>query len=312
MKRIVMSVVLTSAVLTMLAISATAQTTDFSEAEITATKITENFYTLTGLYHLPASRAPRATIGALVGPDGVLLVDANFAPLTENIVAAIRTISDGPIRFLINTHFHGDHTGGNENFGKMGVMLFSRDQLRHRLAYPNPRADGTPRAPAPAVALPVVTYNGRVTLHLNGETVEAIPIPAAHTDGDTLVRFPNSDILMTGDYFRSYGYPRLYRGHGGSLQGLVDGLGVTIGLCGPNTKVIPGHGEIVDRSAVTAQRDLILVMRDRVAQLVKRGETLEEVVAAKLTSDFDAHVPGAAATSEQFVGWLYGELKDSQ
>lgn len=305
-----MKTIMMSVVLTMLTISATAQTPDFDAVEVKARKITETFYTLEGLYHLPGRREARGTVGALVGPDGVLLVDANFAPLTEKIVAAVRTISNGQIRWLINTHIHPDHTGGNENFGKMGVTLFARDRLRHRLAHPNPSADGTPTAPAPAAALPVVTYNGKATFHLNGEHVEAIPIPGAHTDGDTLVRFPNSDVLMTGDYFRSFGYPRVDRANGGSLQGLIDGLGVTIGLCGPNTKVVPGHGEIVDRAAVTAHRDMILVMRDRVAQLVKQGKTLEEVVAAKLTSDFDPRVPGAAATSEQFVGWVYEELKN--
>lgn len=288
------------AALIVMVLSASAQGTDFSRVDIKTTKIADNFYTLEG---------QGGAIGALVGPDGVLLVDAQYAQLTEKIVAAVRKISNNQIRFLINTHVHGDHTGGNENFGKLGVTLFSRDQLRYRLAHPTPAASGAPGTPAPAAALPVVTYNGKVTFHLNGEDVEAIPIPAAHTDGDTLVRFSNADVLMTGDYFRSTGYPNIDRANGGTLQGMLDGIGFTIGLTGPNTKVIPGHGAIVDRAGLTAHRDMILAIRDRVAKLVQQGKTQEEVIAAKPTSDYDARVPGVGTTADRFVGQVYAELK---
>lgn len=282
---------------------ASAQNIDFSKVEIKTTKINDRFYTLEGAGGM---------IGALVGPDGALLVDAQYAPLTEKIVAAVKKISNGQIKFLINTHVHGDHTGGNENFGKMGVTLLSRDQLRYRLANPNPAASGAPGTPAPGPALPVVTYDGKVTLHLNGEDVEAIPIRAAHTDGDTLVRFVNSDVLMTGDYYRSVGYPNIDRANGGSLKGMLDGLGLTIGLCGPSTKVIPGHGPTVDRNGLVAHRDMILAVRDRVAQLVKQGKTLEEVSASKPTSDYDSRVPNPGTTGERFVGQLYAELKGAK
>jgi glyoxylase-like metal-dependent hydrolase (beta-lactamase superfamily II) len=171
---------------------------DFSKVEIKATKLSSNFYTLEGA---------GGTIGVLVGPDGVFMVDDQFAPLSAKIVAAIKQISDQPIRFLVNTHVHPDHTGGNENFGKMGVVIFARDELRDRLAHPLPAADGTPGVPAPAAALPMVTYEGRVTLHMDGEEVELIPVRRAHTDGDTLVYFLNSDIIMTGDFYRSIQYP---------------------------------------------------------------------------------------------------------
>jgi glyoxylase-like metal-dependent hydrolase (beta-lactamase superfamily II) len=189
-------------------------------------------------------------IGELVGPDGTFMVDTQYAPLTDKIVAAIKKVSPGPIKFIVDTHVHGDHTGGNENFAKLGAVLFSRDQLRARLA--RPAGNG---APAPAAALPVVTYDGPVTLHMNGEEIQLIPIRAAHTDGDTLVRFPGLDILMTGDYYRSLGYPNIDRANGGTLNGMLEGLGTTIGLAGPNTKIIPGHGVTVDRAAVMAHRD---------------------------------------------------------
>jgi glyoxylase-like metal-dependent hydrolase (beta-lactamase superfamily II) len=276
---------------------------DLSKVEIKTTKITNNFYTLEG---------SGGTIGALVGPDGVFMVDAQYAPLTDKIVAAVKGISNGNIRYLINTHVHGDHTGGNENFAKLGVTLFSREELRDRLAHPAPTANGTPGTPAPPAALPIITYTGKLTFHMNGEDVEAIAVPKAHTDGDTLVRFPKQDVLMTGDYFRSLGYPNIDRANGGSLQGMLDGLALTISLCGPNTKVIPGHGEIVNKTALIAHRDMIVAIRDRVAQLVRQGKTLEEVVAAKPAADYDSKIPGVGTTGDRFIGQLYAELKTSR
>lgn len=286
--------------LLLLGSAAYGQGTDFSKIEIKATQITNNFYTLEG---------SGGMIGVLTGPDGVFMVDTQFAPLSEKIVAAVKKVSNTPIRFVVNTHVHGDHTGGNENLGKMGITLISREELRARLAKPAPAANGTPGVPAPAAALPLITYSGRMTMHMNGETVELIAIPAAHTDGDTLVRFPNADILMPGDYFRSVGYPNIDRANGGSLKGMLDGLGVTIGLAGPSTKIIPGHGPTVNRAGVIAHRDMILAIRDKVAALVAQGKTLEETIAAKPTASFDASVPTAATTSERFVGQLYAELK---
>jgi cyclase len=276
------------------------QAVDYSKVEIKTTRIADNFHTLEG---------QGGTISVLTGPDGVLLVDGQFAPLTDKLVAAIRKLSDQPIRFLVNTHVHGDHTGGNENFAKQGALIFSRDQLRARLANPAPGPSGAPGTPAPAKALPVVTYDGPVTIHANGEDVQLIPIRAAHTDGDTLIRFPKLDILATGDYYRSLGYPRVDLTNGGTLEGLLAGLGETIGLAGPKTKIIPGHGAIVDRNAVIAQRDLVLAMRDKLRPLVARGMSVEEVLAAKLTADSEATVPQGAQTAEQFVRWLYAELK---
>jgi cyclase len=267
--------------------------------EIKTTKISNNFYTLDG---------QGGTIGVLVGPEGIFMVDSQFAPLSQKIAAAIHQISDKPIRFMVNTHVHGDHTGGNENFAKMGVTIFSRDELRWRLAHPAPGANGAPSAPAPDAALPVVTYDGPVTIHMDGEDVHLIPIHRAHTDGDTLVYFPTNDVLMTGDYYRSIQFPNIDRTNGGSLNGMIEGLGVTIGMAGPKTKIIPGHGPMVDRAALIAHRDMILVVRDKVAALVQQGKSVDEVLAAKPTSDFDS-IPNASTTSERFVRQLYAELK---
>lgn len=281
---------------------------DFSKVEIKTTRLADDFYILEG----QGGTRQGGTISVLTGPDGVLLVDSQFAPLTDRLVAAIKRISDKPIRFLINTHVHGDHTGGNENFAKLGVLIFSRDQLRARLQHPAPGPDGSPGNPAPPAAWPVVTYDGLVTIHVNGEDVQLIPIRNAHTDGDTLVSFPGHDILAVGDYFRSTGYPLVDLTNGGTLAGLIAGLSDTIGRAGPRTKIIPGHGPIADRTALIAQRDMVLAVRDRVAVLVSQGKSLEEVIAAKPTAPFDAQVPQSEQTAERFIRWLYAEVKMAQ
>jgi len=273
---------------------------DFSKVEIKTNKISSNFYTLDG---------QGGTIGVLTGPDGVFMVDAQFAPLSDKIVAAIKQISDGRIRYLVNTHVHGDHTGGNENFGKLGVTILARDNLRMRLEKPNPGANGAPGVPMPAAGLPVITYDSPITIRMNGEEVRLIPAPAAHTDGDTFVKFVSNDVLMTGDFYRSIQYPNIDRANGGSLPGLINALNAVIQNAGPNTKIIPGHGPTVDRNAVTAHRDLVIALRDKVAALVKEGKTLEQVVAAKPTADFDAKVQQPGTTGDRFVGQLYAELK---
>jgi glyoxylase-like metal-dependent hydrolase (beta-lactamase superfamily II) len=274
---------------------------DFSQVQIKTTKVANNFYTLEG---------QGGTIGVLTGPDGVLMVDAQFAPLTDKIVAAIKQVSDGRIRLLINTHVHGDHTGGNENLGKMGVTILARENLRARLVKPNPGANGQPGTPAPAAALPVVTYDAPLTIHMDGEDVRVIPVPVAHTDGDTMVFFPNADVLMTGDFYRSTGYPNIDRANGGSLNGMLAGLNAVITLAGANTKIIPGHGATVSKAEVAAHRDMIVALRDKVAPLVRQNKTQDEVVAAKLTADWDAKVTGATAmTADRFVGQLYQEIK---
>ena len=274
---------------------------DFSKVEIKTTKLANNLYTLEG---------QGGTIGVLTGPDGVFMVDSQFAPLTDKIVAAVKQISDGRIRFLVNTHVHGDHTGGNENLGKLGVVILSRPQLRARLARPTvPAANGTIPPPAPPAALPMVTYDAPVTVNMNGEEIRLIPIPAAHTDGDTMVRFVSADVIMTGDFYRSIQFPNIDRANGGSLSGMLEGLKAVIDQAGPNTRIIPGHGPIVDRTAVAAHRDMIVALRDKVARLVQQGMTQEQVLAAKPASDFDARIQNAGTTGDRFIGQLYGELK---
>jgi glyoxylase-like metal-dependent hydrolase (beta-lactamase superfamily II) len=268
---------------------------DFSAVEIKTTKLGPNFYMLEG---------SGGAMGALVGPDGVFVVDSQYAQLTDKLVAAIGQVSNGGrIRYMVNTHVHPDHTGGNENFAKLGVTLLSRDELRTRLAVPGRGG------PPPAASLPILTYRDRVTVHMNGENVQLIPVPAAHTDGDTMVYFPASDVIMIGDFFRSIQYPNIDRANGGSLQGMLNGLSQAVNLAGPATKIIPGHGPVVDKTAVAANRDMIVTVRDRVAKLVAQGQTQEQVVAAKLLADFDTKIQQAGTTGDRFIGQLYAELK---
>ena len=277
---------------------------DFSKVEIKTTKISGNFYTLEG---------QGGTIGVLTGPDGVLMVDAQFAPLSDKIIAAIKQISDGRIRFLVNTHVHGDHTGGNENIGKTGATIYARPKLRERLEHPAPQANGQPGVATQAIGLPSVTYDSVIVIHANGEDVQLVPVPVAHTDGDTMVYFPNANVIMTGDFYRSTGYPNIDRANGGTMNGMLAGFDAIQKLGKPDTKIIPGHGATVDKAAVAAHKAMMIAIRDKVAALVRQNKTQEEVVAAKLTADWDSRVTGATPmTADRFVGQLYQELKTTR
>jgi glyoxylase-like metal-dependent hydrolase (beta-lactamase superfamily II) len=264
---------------------------DFSNVQIKATRLAGSFYTLEG---------SGGTIGVLAGPDGVFMVDSQYAGLTDKMVAAIKTISDGPIRLLVNTHIHPDHTGGNENFGKLGVVLMGRDQLRERLA--------AGARPSPPAALPLVTYDAPVTVHMNGEAVRLIPVRHAHTDGDTMVYFPTANVIMTGDFYRAVGYPYPDRNNGGSVKGLIEGLNAVIELASPSTKIVPGHGPTVDEGAVAAHRDIAVALRDKVAALVEQGQTADQIAAMNLTAEFDARIAEPGTTGERFVRAIVAEL----
>jgi cyclase len=297
-----------AAALAAAAVTASAQQ-DLSNVQIKTNKVSDNFYTLDGA---------GGTIGVLVGPDGVFMVDGQFAPLSQKIAAAIKQITPSPIKFLVNTHVHGDHTGGNENFGAMGATIIARGSLRNRLMHPAPAANGTVPPATKPVGLPVLTYSAtsQLAFHMNGEDIQLIPIPNAHTDGDTMVRFVQNDVIMTGDFFRSIQYPNIDRGNGGGLNGMINGLGQIIARSGPNTKIIPGHGPTVDRNAVIAHRDMMLGVRDRISKMIKDGKSEAEILAAKPWSDFDSKVPQSDAkvgntnqtVAQRFATQVYQEL----
>lgn len=233
-------------------------------------------------------------IGLSVGEDGVLMIDDQFAQLTDRIVDAIREISDGPIRFVINTHVHGDHVGGNANLARMGIDIVARDAVRRRLA----------GGENPAAALPVLTFEENIELYLNDEEIVVFGVPPAHTDGDSYIHFRSSDVIHAGDVFRTTGYPYIDRANGGTLAGTLDALGIIIGMSGPETLIIPGHGEVSDREDVEAFRDMILDVRDRVAELVERGMSYEQVASANPTAPYDDEW----GDPERFLRAVYEEL----
>lgn len=226
-------------------------------------------------------------IAVSIGDDGIVLVDAQFAPLTPKILAAIRALSPEPIRFLVNTHAHDDHIGGNENFAAVGATVLARSGARARMMT-GFNQNGNDIAPLPAAGLPAVTFDNPLTLHLNGEDVRVIPAPPAHTDNDVYVYFTRSDVLHMGDVFRTNGYPGIDLGNGGTLAGTLDALQLALEIAGPGTKMLSGHGVVSTREDVRAFRDMILEVRARVSRLVAQGRTLDEVEAAKPTADLDA------------------------
>ena len=232
-------------------------------------------------------------IGLSIGDDGVVMIDDQFGPLTDRIVEAIRGISNGNIRFLINTHVHGDHTGGNENMGRMGVDIVARERVRLRLA-----------ESLPAVALPVLTYSEPVTIHLNGEDVHLIPVPPAHTDGDTFIHFPASDVLHLGDVFRTVAFPVIDRNNGGTLDGTIEALGIAAGMAGPDTMIVPGHGVVSSRADVIEFRDMVIDVKAKVSALVAEGASYDDVVAAGPTAEYEAKW----GDPERFLTAVYAEL----
>lgn len=255
-------------------------------------------------------------IGAMVGPEGVLLVDSLFAPLSDKLVAAVQQVSDADIRFLINTHIHIDHIGGNQHLAEMGVLIFASDNTRHRFLEQRnrfPRNGGTFVPPQPESARPVVTFNDRLSFHLNGEEVQAFLVPPAHTDGDIFVYFPQSDVLHLGDVYRTTSYPIIDVYNGGSLAGTIEAINMAIEIAGPETKIIPGHGlAVVGREALVAFRDMILDIQAQVLGMIREGKKLDEVIAARPTADYDSewtNDPGWGVAD--FVPVIYYELGGS-
>jgi cyclase len=246
---------------------------------------------------------------ALVGPEGVFLVDSQFARVSDKIVAAIKELTPAPLRFLVNTHVHGDHTGGNENFAKLGVTILGRPALRAQLLNPRP-APGNGQVPpvAPEAALPIVLFDAPLTVYLDGETIHLVPLPAAHTDGDTAVKFDQADVLSTGDVFRSQGFPAAAVTNGGSFLGTIDALNKLVDMAGPNTKVVPGHGPVADKAALVFHRDMAVTVRDRIAKALREGKTPDQIRAMKPTAEFEEKVGGPPAFIPQFVDGLITEL----
>jgi len=278
-----------------LAAPATAQQRNFDDVEIKTTQLADGFYELEGA---------GGNIGLSVGEDGVLMIDDQFAPLTPRIKAAIAGITDQPVTFLINTHHHGDHVGGNEQWGEMDAIIVAQDNVRERL-----KAQTTNGQPAfGAAALPVITIAEDATFHWNGDTISVHHIPHAHTDGDIILFFHNANIIHTGDVWRTVSYPRVDGMGGGSMKGIIDGLEYMVSLGDADTKYLPGHGVVSSRDDLQAVVDMMKTIWSRVAQAKAAGKSLDEVKAMKPTSEFDAQWATEQLPGDLIVEQIYNEL----
>ena len=244
-----------------------------------------------GVYYLEGAGG---NIGLSVGEDGIVMVDDQFAPLTDRIVATIADLDDGEIRFVINTHVHGDHVGGNANLATLGITILANDRVRVRMV----------EEMAVDIALPVLTYSDTTTIHLNDEEVHVFTVPPAHTDGDSFIHFRGSNVLHLGDVFRTNNFPYIDVSRGGTLKGTLEALGIAIGMSGPDTRIIPGHGEVSTREDVAEFRDMTLAVAERVERLVRGGASFQDVLAAGTTAEYEERWgdPG------RFLTGLYTEV----
>jgi cyclase len=305
------------------------QPQNFDSVDIKVQPAQGNVYMLVGVGGNAEGNAG-GNVTVQVGKDGIVVVDTQYAPLSNKILAAIRTLSQGPIRYVINTHVHPDHVGGNENIRKagstiaggnvsgdiqdaaQGAQIIAHDNVLKRMSAPT----GT-QAPVPSAAWPTSTFVGEdKKLFFNGEGIHILHQPAAHTDGDSIVFFRRSDVISTGDLFTTTNYPVIDLAAGGTINGIIDGLNKIIDLIIPvygqegGTLVIPGHGRLCDLGDVINYREMATIIRDRVQDLVKKGRTLEQVKAARPTRDYDPLYGSTTGfwTTDMFVEAVYKTL----
>ncbi len=272
-----------------------AQGVDFAATQIQTVKIADGLYVLMGG---PA----QGNILVSAGKDGILLVDSMYGPMHQKIMDALAKISTQPIRYLINTHLHGDHTEGNAAMAQLGVVIVSHDNMRKRMAEQKTNAP-------PLAALPAVTYATSMTLHFNGEEIYIYHPEPAHTDGDSIIYFRHANVMHVGDVPSSLRYPNIGVNEGGSVDGMIAAAQQVMKIANADTKIIPGHlGPVVGFDEIKQQLNMFAVVRDRILSAIRAGKTVEQVVASKPTADFDQGRLGGAITPDRFVTLVYTDL----
>jgi cyclase len=247
-------------------------------------------------------------IGLSSGPDGLFLIDDQYAAVTPQVSAALAKVHPDPPRFVINTHWHGDHTGGNENLAAKGSVIVAHDQVRVRMSaeqFQEFFQRKTP--PSPAGALPIVTFNDSLSLHVNGDELRSSYAPNAHTDGDVFIHFRKANVLHTGDLVFAGVYPFIDLDSGGSVDGLIAAVDAMLKIANEATRVIPGHGKVTDRAGLVSYREMLATTSARVRELVKAGKTVDEVLAAAPNADYDAKLAWSFITAERYARILYND-----
>lgn len=271
---------------------------DFSKVEIQAHKLSDTLHMLTGA---------GGNMALLTGPDATFLVDDQFAPLAPNIQAAIARITPRPVQFLLNTHYHFDHTGGNEAFGSAGAVIVAHDNVRRRLNSEQLISFlGARQAASPKAALPVVTVPNDIRLHLNGEEIHAFHVPLAHTDGDLIVHFVRSKVVHMGDVFFHGMYPFIDVASHGSADGVIAAADRVLALADEQTRIIPGHGPLASKADLKAYRDMLATVTQRIRTMRGAGRSDAEIVAAAPAAEFDTKLGGGFIKGERFVQMMLG------
>jgi len=272
----------------------------FKDVEIKTTEVGDGIYMLTG---------QGGNIGVSAGSDGVFLIDDQFAPLTEKIKTAIAALSDQPVRFLLNTHWHPDHTGGNENMGKTGTVIVAHNNVRKRLAVDNFIDMFSMEAPAMDMAgLPVITFDGSLTFHLNGGEIIVSHVSNAHTDGDSIVWFREVNVIHTGDIYFAGMYPFIDTNTGGSVAGTINALERVLTLSNDQTVIIPGHGPVSDKSSLLVYTNMLKTISNTIQKMIAGQSTLEQIQAAEPTRDFDGKYGDGFINNTAFVEMLYKDM----
>jgi glyoxylase-like metal-dependent hydrolase (beta-lactamase superfamily II) len=274
---------------------------DFSQVVIRPEKLADGLWMLTGA---------GGNLLVCAGPDGVLLVDAQYGPLAARIRAVVDSLSGGgTLRFVVNTHYHGDHVSGDSAMAAAGATIVAHENVRRRMSTPRfNETFGTTTPASPARALPVITFGDSLTFHLGGPDIRVFHLPPGHTDGDAVVWVPAADVIHTGDLLFNGTYPVIDVSAGGSIGGMIRSLDALLPLIGPGTRIVPGHGPLADRAAMLRFRGMLETVRDRVAKLVGEGKTLEQVTAAKPLADLDAAWGTGFMKPEMFLRVVYTDL----